>query len=114
MKFIRLIVYRLVILDILFFISLSLCAQEINAVEKLIRLERQNLQVIDLALAELREAKLDPSNYRMSIYVSENGSTVVFEDPNISPGRRGSSPNMVSFEVEIDNNMKVISSHYVR
>jgi len=76
--------------------------------------KEEQLKIVHLALAEFRKNNLNISGYKLSIYRVENGYIAIFEDPNIPVSHRGSSPAMLSFGVEIDNNYTVIKSHFLR
>lgn len=89
--------------------------QELKAMNAEIQiLEGKPLKLVDLALAEFRRNHLNSSGYKLSVYRTENGYVAIFEDPNMAPGQRGSSPVMPSFEVKFDNDCEVIRSHFIR
>ncbi|MDP5209716.1 hypothetical protein [Microbulbifer sp. 2205BS26-8] len=74
----------------------------------------KQLKLVDLALAEFRKNHLNSSGYQRSVYRTENGYVAIFEDPNMAPGQRGSSPVMLSFVIKFDNDCEVIRSHFIR
>jgi len=91
----------------------TLLGKEMKIIRE-IALEGDQLKLVELALAEFRANGLDSLDYRLSFYRTENGYVAIFEDPNVALGQRGSSPNMPSFEVELNDNLEVIRSNFMR
>jgi hypothetical protein len=88
-----------------------------------------SLLIIQIALAEVAKSKIDISKYKISVEEADKTYHVSFNDPSPPPSdvtttngrliteyeRRGSSPNMPEFWVEIDKaSRKAIGLHYVR
>ena len=105
----------LVMVAVLFFFSLTIVfGQEINGMQEEILLEDKQLKLIELALAEFKKNNLDSSDYKLSLYRSGDSYIAIFEDSKITSNHRGSSLNVPSFEVKIDDNYEVIRSNFAR
>lgn len=88
--------------------------QEIKGMKEELQLEGEQLKLVDVALEEFRKSNLNSVGYKLSVYSTANGYVAIFEDSNIAPGQRGSSPAMLSFGVEIGDDYKVIRSNFLR
>lgn len=98
------------------FLSQSLIAtgQEVNSMVRDISLTGQQFKVLEVAVAEFRKKSLDVSKYKVSIYRVGTSYLVMFDDPDIVESQRGSSPRMLSFEVEVDPDYQVLRANFSR
>lgn len=104
----------LVVFSILF--SAPLFAEERKAVVLIeeASLSGQQLAMIEVAVLELKKYDGDVLDYQLFLYRAGKSYLVVFDDPERAPSQRGSSQNMLTFEVEIDSDLKILKSHFSR
>lgn len=79
-----------------------------------VSLSGTQLAFFETALAEARRNGLDTLAYRVSLRQTNETFVVSFEDPDISPTQRGSSPRTSSFEVEMDATRGIVRAHFSR
>lgn len=104
----------LVVFSILF--SAPLFAEERKAVRLIeeTSLSGKQLAMIEVAVLELKKHDIDVLNYQLFLYKTGKSYLVMFDDPERAPSQRGSSQNMLTFEVEIDGDLKILKSHFSR
>ena len=79
-----------------------------------ISLTGPQFKAVEVATEEFKKKKLDILKYKISLYRTGPTYIVLFEDPDISEDQLGSSPNMLSFEVEVDSDYQVVRSNFSR
>jgi hypothetical protein len=73
------------------------------------------LKVIQAAIPEFEERGLKLEQYVVSVIEQESSYVVVFDDRNRPPSLRGSTPDLVAFEVEVDKQgLRPIRANFVR
>src|SRR5690349_14132416 len=73
------------------------------------------VKILQAALIEASKNKIDIEKYRIQIAENHASYFVVFDDPARKDSQRGSSDNMLSFEVEIKkNDFQVVRANFVR
>ncbi|WP_444938892.1 hypothetical protein [Microbulbifer sp. JMSA002] len=84
-------------------------------VDELSVITMKDYKVIEIAVSELRKKINNFEEYKISLYkAGRDNYVVIFSDPNMPAGQRGSSPKMPSFKVEINAKQEVINSHFIR
>jgi len=107
-------IYLLVVVFI--FLPRPLLAEERGAIfmiEETSLCDKQ-LAMIEVVVLELKKHDIDVLNYQLFLYRADKSYVVLFDDPERSPSLRGSSPNMPTFEVEMDGDLKVLRSNFAR
>lgn len=82
--------------------------------QKQIVLTGKQLVILETALNELRNRNIRSEGYLVSLYWQEEIYIVIFKDPSDAPNLRGSGNNMPSFEVELDEDGKVLRAKFSR
>lgn len=107
-------IYLLVVVFI--FLPRPLLAEERGAIFMIeeTSLSGKQLAMIEVAVLELKKHDIDVLNYQLFLYKTGKSYLVVFDDPERARSQRGSSQNMLTFEVEIDSDLKILKSHFSR
>jgi len=82
--------------------------------QKQIVLTGKQLVILETALNELRNRNIRSEGYLVSLYWQQEIYIVIFKDPSDAPNLRGSGSNMPSFEVELDEDGKVLRAKFSR
>ena len=73
------------------------------------------LQVVQAALPKFEEKGLKLDEYIVSVFEQESSFIVVFDDPERPVGQRGSTTNVMAFEVEITKQgLQAVRANFVR
>jgi hypothetical protein len=88
--------------------------QEVSRLDKDVSLTGQQLLILDKALDEFNKRGLDVGGYKVSLYKFGDNYIVMFEDPDAPEGQRGSTSEMIGFEVELSSELEVVRSNFSR
>lgn len=104
----------LVVFSILF--SAPLFAEERKATRLMeeTSLSGQQLAMIEVAVLELKKHDRDFLSYQLFLYRADKSYVVIFDDPKRSLGQGGSSQHLPTFEVEMNDDLKVLKSNFSR
>ena len=104
----------LAVLVLLLFQPLNAAGQEVNDMFGGVLLTGEQYKILEVAVAEFKKTNLDILKYKVSLFREKSSFVVLFEDRKIKEYQRGSSSNMLSFEVEISSSFQVLRANYVR
>jgi hypothetical protein len=72
-------------------------------------------QAIRVALDEFKKHLFNTDGYRTTVVQAHSSIWVIFQDPDLPAGWRGSSDTKLGFEVELSQDAtRVIKSHFIR
>ncbi len=74
----------------------------------------KQFKAISVAVSEFKKRWDNYGEHKITLSRDGENYVVIFKDPNAPRYSLGTPPGMVSFEVELDANLKVIRAHFSR